>query len=137
MDFIFLDHQREVEWLLFILAAPAYLLVMFLVQAKYLRILKWVLRSERVLLSSEQRARLANTSRSKTLRLQLLGYLGMLVVPLLHIGVYLLSASDDLRPGYFVTIASECGLFALLMSVNFWLKGASTLPTQEGPVTGV
>lgn len=137
MDYTFLDHHREYEWLLFVLAAPLYVAIMFATQSHYLRILRWVLRAGRVPLNEKQRTSLQKVTKAKVRSLQKTWYSVMLIIPVLHMAVYWLTEEEPLRSGYFITIGVEYLMFGLLMMVNFWLKGTTTLPMQQGPVSGV
>ncbi len=131
MEISFLETEGE-TFALF-MSAVYYVVVMFHIHDKYLKLLKQPKAKEK---SNQQKIR----------KLYLRAFLLFLIGPVIHFILYALFydvfplENEEIpkwRNQYLIMIGITFIGFCLASLFNFYRKDATTLPTQDGPVTGV
>jgi Na+-driven multidrug efflux pump len=131
MELAFLETEGEA--LAFFMAATYYVGVMFHIQSRYLNLLKQK--------NAGKKKRKQNVGKLKRRGLSLL-----LVGPVIHFILYWIffdvfltdrGNTPEWRNQYLMWIGITFIGFVLGLLFNFYLKGTSTLPTQDGQVTGL
>ena len=118
MTFTFL--QEEIESLLLFVTAPVYITIISLLQSKNLKALEILKRKDKIV--SEKTITI-----SKLRRLRRLTPLLMLIGLTIHILIYLILSSEQIRPGYFISMSIMYVIYVLFALINFYLKGAGIL----------
>lgn len=131
MDYSFI--KTEAEGYALYISILCYLAVITMVLTRYLKIIRNKKLDDNLL-------------RLKKRNVKGLAVIGMLICALIHIMLFLIfceSFPDKLNPdaiprtSYYFSILLTMMVFSFLMWFGMYLKGTSTLPKHEGPVSGV
>jgi K+-sensing histidine kinase KdpD len=118
MTFTFL--QEELESILIFVTAPIYLTIVSLLQSKNLKILNSLKRKKKTDLEN-------NELKKKLIKLKYLTPVFMLIGLAVHITLYLIFSSENIRLAYFISISIMYIIYVLIAIINFYLKGAGVL----------
>lgn len=131
MDYSFI--KTEAEGYALYLSALCYLAAIVIVLTRYLKIVRNKKLDDR-------------TRRLKKRNGRVLALISMFICSLIHVMLFLIffeSFPDKLNPdatprtSYYFSILLTMLVFSFFMWFGMFLKGTSTLPKHEGPVTGV
>jgi len=131
MNFTFVKTESETYALY--LSVVVYLIVISIIISRYLKIIRTKKQDEA-------------TYKLKKRRPIILGLILLFICSMVHVVLYFtmsnllpdkINSVAAYRSDYFITILITFVLFVIFMGFGFYLKGNSTLPKQQGPVTGV
>ena len=131
MDYQFL--KTEVEGYALYAAVAVYFAAIVIVLTRYLKIIR-----DKNIAPEEK------TSKKK--KIYLIGFFGMVLCALIHAALFHIFfesippetfLDSELRTSYYISIALTFGVFLIVLIFGFYLRGTTTLPKHEGPVTGV
>ena len=131
MDYSFL--KTEAEGYAFYTSVLCYLTALVIVLTRYLRIVRNKKLDDKTL-------------RSKKRTVRIVAVVGLLTCALIHTSLFLIFFEvfpDKLNPdsiprrSYYVSILLTMLVFSFFVWFGMYLKGTSTLPKHQGPVTGV
>lgn len=111
--------EEDIETYVLFGIAPIYFIILSFLQAHYLKHLKCI---EHRYTKASAKAR----SYTRIKRLKRTTPLYLLIGGILHTLAYLFF-TEEIRNGYFLSIFIFYCIFAAVMYINFWLKGASIL----------